>query len=352
MHPWVRQPPTPTWFNGTVEKHLRNPFQLWTLMDPYGSPSSRRPTVDGWFLDILPDLNQDDEEVRRYLIQNTLWWIGTSGLDGIRQDTLPYVPRSFWADWMSAIRREHPGVRVVGEVLHKDPVLVSTFQNWVDTIFDFPLYYAIRNVFANGKPVRELAEVLAHDTLYPDASKLMTLIGLHDVPRFMGTPGATPVGLKLAFAFLLTTRGIPLIYYGDEIGMAGGDDPDNRRDFPGGWPGDPRNAFESAGRTPAQQDIFQHVQKLLRLRSATPALREGRLETVLATEQQYVYRRGSVLVAINNDTKPASIDFELEGAVAAEDLLGSATRLVSSGGGATIQLPARSAVVFSLNRPR
>jgi glycosidase len=253
---------------------------------------------------------------------------------------------------MAAIRREHPGVRVVGEVLHQDPVLVSGFQDVVDTVFDFPLYFAIRKVFANRSPARELAELLSHDRLYRDPSNLVTLLGLHDAVRFMSAQGATIERLRLAFTFLLTTRGIPLIYYGDEIGMRGGADPDNRRDFPGGWPEDARSAFESTGRTTEENTIFRHVQKLLRLRSATSDLRHGRLETVLATDQQYVYRRGGMLIAINNDIKPAAVEFQLEYPLTVEDLLGSGLRLISSGGAGRVQLPARSAAIFSVNRPR
>jgi glycosidase len=351
-HPWTRDPPTPAWFNGTADKHLRNNFQIWTLVDPHASAALRRPTLEGWFLNILPDLNQDDEEVRRYLIQNSLWWVGISGIDGIRQDTLPYVPRRFWSDWMAAIRREYPSLRVVGEVLNGDPALVSTFQRDTDTVFDFPLYFAIRNVFAEGKSVRELPSVLAHDHLYPDSSVLVTLLGLHDVLRFMGAKGATIEGLKLAFTFLLTTRGTPLIYYGDEIAMRGGDDPDNRRDFPGGWPGDPLNAFEARGRTSEQNSVFTHVQKLLRLRAATADLRRGKLTNLLADEQQYLYRRGDTLIAINNDVKASAVQFELGETIAADDFLGSGIVLRSADGVAAIQLPARSAAIFSLKRPR
>ena len=127
----------------------------------------RAPTLDGWFIDILPDLNQDDEEVARYLIQNTLWWVGIAGLDGIRQDTLPYVPRRFWREWMAAIKREYPDLRVVGEMFDGDPALVSFFQggqarfdgvdSGMDTVFDFPTYFTIRHAFAEGKPVRDVA---------------------------------------------------------------------------------------------------------------------------------------------------------------------------------------------------
>ena len=107
-HPWVADSPTPTWYYGTQEKHLANTWQTWTLQDPHSTPEMQKATLEGWFIDILPDLNQDDPEVARYIIQNTLWWVGVTGLDGIRQDTLPYVHRRFWRDWMAAIKKEYP----------------------------------------------------------------------------------------------------------------------------------------------------------------------------------------------------------------------------------------------------
>src|SRR5262249_56154597 len=121
-----------------------------------------------------------------------------------------------------------------------------------------------------------LEEVFAHDWLFPHPEWLVTFLGNHDNARFMGEPGATPEKLNLAFALLLTLRGIPQIYAGDEIGMTGGDDPDNRRDFPGGFPGDARNAFTPAGRTPDEQKIFNHVRSLLHLRPQLPALPCGK----------------------------------------------------------------------------
>ncbi|MGQ0641530.1 MAG: alpha-amylase family glycosyl hydrolase [Gemmatimonadaceae bacterium] len=316
-HPWVTNAPTPTWYHGTAENHLANTWQTWTLADPYGTPEMRRETLDGWFIDILPDLNQDDPDVARYIIQNTLWWIGMTGLDGIRQDTWPYVPRTFWRDWMTAIRREYPRVKVVGEVFDGDPTMIAFFEGGrtqfdaiddkVDMLFDFPLYFPVRRAFAEGKPVREVAQMLARDRIYRDPNTLVTFLGLHDVARFMNEPGATVEGLKLAFTFMLTARGIPLIYYGDEIALPGGNDPDNRRDFPGGWPNDSRNAFDAAGRTAAEQSLWQHVQKLLQLRAARIELRRAATEHLEVGEQIYVYRRGRTVVAINNGPTAAEV---------------------------------------------
>jgi glycosidase len=309
FHPWVDDSPLPDWYHGTAREHINETWQTWTLADPHSNAAMRKPTLDGWFLNILPDLNQEEPEMARYLIQNTLWWIGMSGIDGIRQDTLPYVPRTFWRDWTAAIHREYPKMNVVGEMFDGDPALVSFFQggrtqfdgvdSGVDTLFDFPLFYIIRNVFARGRPASGLASMLAHDRLYPDASRLVTFLGLHDVERFMNVPGATPEKLKLAFTFLLTTRGTPMIYYGDEIAMPGGNDPDNRRDFP-------PEKFDAPG------EVHEHLAKLARMRAENECLRRGELATVAATETIYAYRRSSgnceATVVLNTGSSEATVD--------------------------------------------
>ncbi|HST23064.1 MAG TPA: alpha-amylase family glycosyl hydrolase, partial [Blastocatellia bacterium] len=223
-HPWVNDMPTPTWFNGTEANHINETWQTWVLKDPYQTENVTRPVLDGWFVNLLPDMNQNDSEARRYIIQNTLWWVGISGLDAIRQDTLPYVPRAFWRDWMAAIKREYPKLNVIGETYDADPAQVAFFQGgarrWdgidsgIDTEFDFPLFFAIRDAFAKGDNVRKLAEVLSHDYLYPNPGVLVPFLGLHDMLRFMSEERATHEGLMLAQTFLMTTRGTPLLYYG------------------------------------------------------------------------------------------------------------------------------------------
>jgi glycosidase len=363
-HYWLSDPPTPTWFYGTETRHLANTWQTWTLADPHASEQAQKATLEGWFIDVLPDLNQDDEETARYIIQNTLWWVGVSGLDGIRQDTLPYVHRRFWRAWMAAIKREYPQLRVVGELLDGDPALVSFFQagvqrfdgidSGIDTLFDFPLFYPVRRAFGQGQELREVARALARDHLYPDPSQLVTVLGLHDVPRFLNEPGATTDGLKLAFTFLLTTRGIPLVYYGDEIAMRGGADPDNRRDFPGGFAGDPQNAFLAASRTSEQQDVFAHLQRLTRLRAARPELRRGAVRNLLVGEQQWAYARvlgeAAVVVALNNASAPATLEFAVgelglaEGSEL-EDAL-SGTRFRVSDARLRVTLGARGAAIL------
>jgi glycosidase len=363
-HPWVADPPTPAWFHGTAERHPKNVWQTWTIADPHATPEIQRETLDGWFIDILPDLDQEDPDVARYLVQNALWWVGMTGLDAIRQDTLPYVPRRFWSDWSAALHREYPKLTLLGEMFDGDPALVSFFQGGavrdgidtgLDTLFDFPAFYPLRRAFAEGKPLRELAVMLSHDRLYPDASALVTLAGLHDTARFMNEPGATVAGRRLADTFLLTARGTPLVYYGDEIAMPGGGDPDNRRDFPGGFAGDAHNAFTTGGRTADEAAVFDNLRRLCWLRAELAPLRHGRMVTLDVGEQTWAYARvlgaDAVVVVLNNGTSPTTLDIPAgaagwAGDRAVEDRLGGAPARVE-GGRLRVSLGPRSAAVYT-----
>jgi glycosidase len=362
-HPWVDDPPTPTWFNGTKAKHLKNVFQTWVLHDPRAVESLKQETMEGWFLDFLPDLNQHDPEVSRYLIQNTLWWIGTTGLDGIRMDTWQYVPNSFWRDWTKALKREFPNFRVVGEVKDGDVVHTSFFQggkvrfdgvdSGLDSLLDFPLFYPVRHAFAEGKSIDEIPKTLAKDYLYTNPEILVTLLGGHDDGRFMSEKGATIAGLKLANAFVLTTRGVPQLYYGDELAMEGGDEPTTRGDFPGGFSGDKRNAFSAGGRTKDEQEVFEYIRRLTILRRELEPLRTGTLVNLYVSEQQYAYARkgrsGAVVIVINNDDDSAAMEFDVShiarGGVF-RDRLGVSRTVQINDGRMRVSLPKRSAAIF------
>jgi glycosidase len=304
-NPWVVHPPEPDWFHGTLAHHLVASDNFQNLADPHAPLSLQRNVLDGWFANILPDLNQDNPDVAQYFIQNAIWWAEETGIDGYRLDTFPFVPRSFWAKWHQALHQIFPHFFTVGEVFNADPDITSFFaggrvrfdgvDSGVTTVFDYPFYFALRSVILRGAPVEEMVDVLAHDRDYARPQLLVPFLGNHDVPRFASAPGSSMQKLKLAFSILLTMRGIPELYYGDEIGMTGGSDPDNRHDFPGGFPGDPQNAFVASGRTPAQEEIFSHVQRLLHLRQNHPALRRGQLWNIGWDEHCYAFARVSRL---------------------------------------------------------
>ena len=367
FHPWVDDPPTPTWLNGTRERHLANSFDAPLLKDPRTSAALRRRVLEGWFADLLPDLNQGDPEVSRYLIQNSLWWIGATGLDAIRQDTVPYVPRTFWREWTAALSREYSALRVVGEVLDPTPTFVASFQSGrsdsegVDTgmhsVFDYPFFFAARKAITGGGSMRDLTTVLSQDAIYANRERLVTLIGSHDVRRFMGEPNASVAGLKVAATLLLTMRGIPQWYYGDEIALSGADDPHNRRDFPGGWPDDPRSAFEASGRTPVERDVFGHVRTLLHLRRSHQSLRRGKLTHLALSDSVYVYARGegpaTAIIALNNAAGTAKLEVDLEDTALRDgtrlhDALDPRRSVIVRGSRASIELPGRASAVFVL----
>jgi glycosidase len=324
---WANDPPTPTWLHGTVQHHASPLYDFWPLVDPHATAAQRAPVLDGWFADKLPDLNCDDPKLSEYLTDNALWWMEIAGLDGYRLDTFPYSSRSFWSKWHQVLFQIYPKTFTIGEVSNGDPAVVSFFQggrtqydgvdSGVTSVFDFPMFYAIRDVLTKGAEAKKLSDLLAHDSLYPRPSELVTFIGNHDQKRFMGEDGATVQKLNAAASLLVTLRGIPEIYSGDEIAMPGGDDPDNRRDFPGGFPGDAHNAFTSAGRTPEQQAVFAHLQKLLQLHREHKALQGGEETDLLASKTAFAFLRSKdtdrVLVVLNSDAAEQTVQIATEG---------------------------------------
>ena len=304
-NPWVLDPPAPEWFHGTLASHLKANGNFAPITDPHAPPAAYRPAVDGWFANVLPDLNQSNPLVEQYLIQNAIWWIESGTLDGLRLDTFPYVDRAFWQDFHAELHALYPHLTTVGEIFNPDPTIVSYFAGGVKhqgidtglyTPFDFPTYFALRATLAGTSPagdaaMTKLENVQRQDWLYPHPERLVTFLGNHDTMRFISAPGATTARMQLAFGLLATMRGMPQIYYGDEIGLPGGDDPDNRRDFPGGFAGDKNNAFTAAGRTPAQESMHEWVQGLFQLRAHHGVLQTGAQQDLLADDTGFVFAR-------------------------------------------------------------
>jgi neopullulanase len=372
-NPWVDNPPTDHWFHGTREKHLTTARSFTNETDPHAPPPARRDVVEGWFAGILPDMATDDPITSQYLRQNAIWWAETGALDGFRLDTFPYVDRLFWRDFHSDVHRTYPRLRTVGEVFNSDPTVTAFFvggkitegiDTGLDTVFDFPIYSAIRKVVLEDASAKQLEDVLRHDWMFPHSEDLVTFFGNHDIRRFMAEPGATPQKLKLAFSLLLTLRGIPEIYYGDEIGMTGGDDPDNRRDFPGGFPGDKHDAFTPEGRTPAEQSVFTHVRDLLYLRQQHSALRGGESIQISADDQVLAYVRQyaggphapaeQLLVVMNNTDQPRTLDLSIKDtpiakARSANTLMGTGEAALLNDRRIEVPVASRSVAIYQLH---
>jgi glycosidase len=322
-HPWVLDPPTPSWFNYLdANPKPAIDFNFSVLADPYATPAQTDLILHGWFAGDLPDLNQDDPLVSDYEIQNALWWIGMTGEDGIRQDTYPFVPRSFWERWQRAINRQYPNFVCTAEIedrLHPDPsgeAVLAFFEggarrNGFDTglrsELDFPLEHAVQNVFgANQEPFTKLTDILALDSLFLHPEMLVVFAGNHDQSRMLTVANGDVTKLMMAQTFVLTTRRTAHLYYGDEIAMADGPergDAAYRDNFPGGFPGNLTNAFTAAGRTGDAAVVFNETRDLLHFRQDHPALRRGDLINLLVTTNQYAYLRSSpeesVLVLLN-----------------------------------------------------
>jgi neopullulanase len=384
-HPWVTNPPLANWFHGTPQQHTNSTSSLdgsfygqtkdqssghdrfEFIVDPHAPARFSRGLTEGWFFGLLPDLNTENPVVAQYLLENSIWWAESSGLDGYRVDTFPYVSRPFWSRWSVSLRRIYPRLMTIGEVFHPDPSVTSFFaggqkrydgmDTGVTTVFDYPLYFTLRDVLLRGAPTGRIVDILRHDSLYVQPEDLVTFFANHDVPRFASAEGSSVPKLKLAFALTLTLRGIPQLYYGDEIGMTGASDPENRHDFPGGWSEDRQNAFTQSGRTPEQQEIFGYVQTLLRLRREHAALSNGKLWHLAANESSYVFLREteeeSVLVAFNNsatqrDLRIPLADTPAQSAQGLSQLFGGG-RAEIAGKEVHISAPPQSLSIFALN---
>jgi glycosidase len=366
-HPWLSDPPLDDWFHGTPQHHLIERFQNSVLLSPHANHDEVRNTLDGWFNEDLPDMNQDEPEVARYEIQNSLWWIGATGIDGVRQDTIQYMPRNFIRDLSNALHRQYPKMWMVGEVFERDSAQTSFFigghTGWdgidtkLDSDFDFPLWQISLDVFTGKKPVRALRDQLKYDALYPDPLKITTLTNNHDTPRFMSLDGASLEGAMLHTAFMLTVRGTPQLYYGEEIAMQGKEDPDNRRDFSGGFAGDSRSAFAATNRSVEEQRMWQWTHDWIKLRQDHSALRSGRLTDLFYDDDSYAFARQdrieTVIIVFNRASAQKDITIPAA-AINVRDgskltaLYGAKNGARVSNGSATLAVPARTAVAYRI----
>jgi neopullulanase len=374
-HPWATDQPAPDWFHGTVAHHDKAQSDFSPLVDPHADWQQQKDVTEGWFANVLPDMNQENPLVSQYLTQNAIWWIETGRLDALRIDTFPYVGRAFWQSFNAEIHDLFPRVTSVGEVFNGDPTITSFFAGGVArggidtglwTPFDFPSFFALRAVLSHKEPMSHLEDIWRDDRLYPHPERLAPFIGNHDTPRFLNMEGVTTADLKLAFGILLTMRGMPQIYSGDEIAMRGGADPDNRHDFPGGFPGDTQSAFSAAGRSPEQNEMHDWVAGLLNFRNANPVFADGEQQDLVHDASALVFLRAldlkavcnggdshRVLVAVNDASEAATLNVDtaetaLAGCTAFAPAAGTDVPATLEAGKLTIKLGPKQMAIYEV----
>lgn len=330
-HRWMKDMPSRDWYNFPDSAVTTN-FRLSTLHDPYVSDYDKKRTVDGWFVTAMPDLNQRNPHLRRYLSQNSIWWIEDSGIDGIRMDTYPYADERAMASWIDDVMAEYPGFNIVGECWYGNEGGEAYWQRGskvnpngdprLPTVMDFVLSIKARDAFKGQtdrlEGLNTIYDHLALDYLFPDPTHILTFLDNHDTDRFLLEEPDDLGWWKQAITFLLTSRGIPQIYYGTELLMNGtraaGGDGNVRRDMPGGFPGDKTDAFTAAGRTDKQNEAFDFIQKLLQWRRDNEAIAHGSLKHFMPENGLYVYQRRSgdkeVTVILNGNDSPVTTTME------------------------------------------
>lgn len=336
-HPWVKDLPSrdwlnvPEWLSGKEEdkaKYLQTSYKLTPVLDPYAAEVDKRETVDGWFVPSMPDLNQRNPHVIKYLIQNSVWWIETVGIDGIRMDTYPYADREAMALWMKTLEREYPNFNTVGETWVTEPAYTAAWQkdsklssinSYLKTVMDFAFYDRV-NMAAREETddwwqgMNRVYNTLCYDYLYANPSSVLAFIENHDTDRFLRN-GTDTLALKQALALLLTINRTPQLYYGTEILMNGTKevtDGNVRKDFPGGFPGDKANCFTAEGRTRAQNDMFNWLSRLLHWRQGNEAIIHGKQVQFTPRKGVYVIARQAkgqnVLTVVNGTSEPAQME--------------------------------------------
>lgn len=323
----VKDLPSKNWLH-QFPTHTASNYRSTVIMDPYHSTLDEKIMSDGWFDTTMADVNQQDPLFAKYLIQNSIWWIEYAGIDGIRMDTYPYPDKNFMSQWCKELLTEYPRFNIVGEVWINDVAGTAYwqsgvknadgYQSFLPSVTDFPLYFSMEKAFteqagwSNG--LMRLHELLGRDFSYANPQTNVIFIDNHDTPRFFHTVGKDLNKLKMAWVFLLTTRGIPQLYYGTEI-LEDGDysiHPTVRRDFPGGWTGDAVNAFTGIGITPAQHDASAYLKKLLSWRKQKEVVHTGKLRHYIPKDNVYVYFRYNeqgevIMVVLNGNDKPMSV---------------------------------------------
>ena len=369
-HPWLRDMPSHDWFNQPDYKnnYLQTSYKLTPVMDPYASEIDLKETVEGWFVRSMPDLNHHNVHVMNYLIQNSIWWIETAGIDGIRMDTYPYAYADAMARWMKRLDTEYPNFNTVGETWVENPAYTAAWQkgnkmglpeSYLKTVMDFSFYEKMdsarhEETDAWWRGYNRVYNSLCLDYLYPNPDRVMAFIENHDTDRYLHN-GQDTQSLKQALALLLTIKRIPQLYYGTEVLMNGTKevtDGNVRKDFPGGFPGDAQNAFSAEGRTPAQNDMFNWLSALLHWRQGNDVIIKGKMTQFIPKDGIYViartYKGRHAMTIINGTDQPREMNLEryrevIGGATVARDVPTGQTVSLTEG---VLTLPERGTLVL------
>jgi neopullulanase len=368
-HWWMKDLPSADWLN-QWDEFTRTSYRMSTIVDPYFAQSDYNVMMDGWFDTNMPDLNQRNRLLALYLIQNSVWWIEYAGIHGIRMDTQPYADRFFMSDWAAYVMAEYPNFNIVGESWSGNPVLTSYFQGGrvqhdgydsnIPTVFDFALFDDIGLAFQEeqgwSSGMMRLYNTLTQDFLYANPYNLVIFGDNHDTDRFYTRVAEDLDKLKMAIAFLVTTRGIPQFYTGIETLESFREHEGHgrlRSTFPGGWPGDPVNAFTREGRTAEQNEIVDYLTKLLNYRKDKEVIHYGWLRHFVPENNIYVYFRynedETVMVVLNNNAREMELDMRrfqesTQGYNMATDIIsGQVFR-----GFGTWRIPANTALILEL----
>ncbi|MDT8401665.1 MAG: glycoside hydrolase family 13 protein [Bacteroidales bacterium] len=345
-HWWMEDLPTGDWLNNN-NTYVQTSHNKWSIPDIHAPESERKRFADGWFTRRMPDLNQTNRHLATYLIQTSIWWIEHTRIDGIRQDTHPYADYDFMARWCKEVTDEYPDFNIVGESWYpsgpgfsawwQGNSKVSDLNSHLKTVMDFNLTFICQTAFAEendpsdgkSKGLFRIYESLAQDFLYRDTENILVFLDNHDLGRFSLREDPDLSKYKQGIAFILTTRGIPQLYYGTEILMTGTKEEGDgviRTDFPGGWEGDPLNAFTAEGRTSEQNEAWNYMQKLLKWRKNNKAITEGKLiHYSPGNDDCYVYARikddRTTLVILNGGDKEQQLGMDRY-----SEVIGSYTR--------------------------
>lgn len=374
QHWWMTDPPAPDWFNH-ADRYVETNHRRTTVQDPYAAPADKALFTDGWFVTAMPDLNQRNPHLSRYLIQNTLWWIEYAGLAGIREDTFGYADKDFLSAWAKAVLDEYPAFAMVGEEWSPNSAVVAHWQRgkinpdghvpYMPSMMDFPIHIALRSALEQPEGwdygLVGLYEMLSNDFLYPAPDRLVVFAENHDTPRALAYFNGDVALWKMAIAYIATMRGTPQFYYGSEVLLQGPrerNDGELRADMPGGWRGDKGNAFTGKGLTPAQRDAQGYVRALFNWRKRTPVVHSGKLQHFAPARGVYVYFRydatpggdgDTVMVALNKNPEATPLaldrfaDFIRPSSRARDALSGKPVALEGS-----LMLPGKSATIVEI----